>query len=60
MQDRGDKKLKCIWITPEENKNWNAKNIHRFLELSKNDQARALNIYDLVLIDNTIIKVHIP
>jgi len=31
MQDRHDKKLKNIWLTPEENKNWDPKSIHLIL-----------------------------
>jgi len=57
---KNDKKQKTIWITPGENKNWKSKSVHRFLKLSKNDQERALLIFEKITNKEAIIKVCTP
>ena len=57
---KDNKKQKTIWITRDENKNWKSQSVHRFLKLSKNDQERALLIFEKITNKKAIIKVCTP
>ena len=51
---------KHIRLNSEENNNWDSKSIHRLLKLPKNDQGRALDIFEKISKKDVVLKVYIP